>query len=506
MNLYSNKQRWKVILLILALIIAGITLWYTNQIADRIRLEEKLKVKLWSEAIQQRAQLVNYTQALFEDLRREEREKADRLANAYRIINDPPDAMDLTFVTEYLWSNKTIPVLIFDQNNTLLYQINVPPNSNPNYIDSLRQAMSEANQAILLEEVGHTIYYNESYRFKELKGVMQDLINSFISETVINSASVPVLLTDSTNTHVIRSERIDSSLINTPQALANTIERMSQANAPITIDLPDSGKNHIYFEDSVVLTQLQFFPVIQLILIAVFLLTAYLIFSTFRKAEQNQVWVGMAKETAHQLGTPLSSLMAWVALLEAQGIDSSTITELNKDLDRLNTVTDRFSKIGSKPELQLIDVADEVEQAMNYLKTRISRKVEFIFSNEAAMTTSQINKPLFSWVIENLVKNAVDAMEGVGTLSAHISNDQNNLIIDIADTGKGIPKGNHKTVFEPGFTTKKRGWGLGLSLTKRIIESYHGGKIFVRKSEPGKGTTFRIILKVYYEHKPEDLI
>lgn len=502
MNLYSNKQRWKVILLILALIIAGITLWYTNQIADRIRLEEKLKVKLWSEAIQQRAQLVNYTQALFEDLRAEEREKADRLANAYRIINDPPEGMDLTFVTEYLWSNKTIPVLIFDQENNLLYQINVPNTVN---VDSLQQAMASSNKPILLEEVGHTIYYNESYRFKELKGVMQNLINSFISETVINSASVPVLLTDSTNTKIIRAERIDTTLINTPQALAATIERMSQSNAPITIDLPDSGKNHIYFEDSVVLKQLEFFPVVQLILIAVFLLTAYLIFSTFRKAEQNQVWVGMAKETAHQLGTPLSSLMAWVALLESQGVEASTIVELNKDLDRLNTVTDRFSKIGSKAELQTTDVAEEVEAAMNYLKTRISRKVEFIFSNEAALTTCQINKPLFSWVIENLVKNAVDAMEGVGTLSAHLSNDQNNLVIDIADTGKGIPKSKHKTVFEPGFTTKKRGWGLGLSLTKRIIESYHGGKIFVRKSEPGKGTTFRIILKVYYQQKPEDL-
>lgn len=499
MNLYSNKQRWKVVLLILALVIAGITLWYTNKIADKIRSEEQTKVQLWSQAIQQRAELVNYTQALFEDLRREEREKADRLASAYRIINDPPDGMDLTFITEYLWSNKTIPVLIFDQNDHLLYQINIPPAPKhmkaEAYIDSLRGVMSATGAPILLEEVGHTIYYNESSRFTELRSVMEDLINSFISETVINSASVPVLMTDSTKTHVVRAERIDEQLLNTPEALAATLNRLSEANDPITIDLPGSGKNHIYFEDSLVLKQLQYFPVVQLILIGVFLITAYLIFSTFRKAEQNQVWVGMAKETAHQLGTPLSSLMAWVTLLESQGIDPTTIAELNKDLDRLNTVTDRFSKIGSKPELVGVDVAEEVQQVLNYLQSRVSSKVEFIYSNEAANTLCDINKPLFSWVIENLVKNAVDAMEGQGMLSTHISNEQLHLVIDITDTGKGIAKGRHKTVFEPGYTTKKRGWGLGLSLTKRIVEDYHGGKIFVKRSEPGKGTTFRIMLK-----------
>ena len=497
MNLYSNKQRWKIVLLIAALVIAGITLWYSNDIADRIREEEQLKVKLWSEAILQRAQLVTYTQELFEDLRREEREKADRLATAYRLINDPPPDMDLTFVTDYLWSNKTIPVLICDARDSILYRINLPPAKmfDKAYTDSIRTVMAERNAPILLRDVGHTIYYNESYRFSELKSVMQDLINSFISETVINSASVPVILTDSTRSQVVRAERIDSLTLADSTLRAQRLDRMAAQNAPIAIQLPDAGTHYIFFEDSVVLKQLQYFPVVQLVLIALFLFTAYLIFSTFRKAEQNQVWVGMAKETAHQLGTPISSLMAWVELLGAQGVDEETLVEINKDIVRLNTITDRFSKIGSKPDLEEHDLVDLLEQSFSYLKTRTSRKVHFIIDRGDVASKVMVSVPLFSWVIENLVKNAVDAMEGEGELRATLGTEGNKLYIDLSDTGKGIPKSQHTTIFEPGFTTKKRGWGLGLSLVKRIVESYHGGKIFIKHSEPGKGTTFRILFK-----------
>ncbi len=497
MNLYSNKQRWKIVLLIAAMVIAGVTLWYSNSIAEKIRQEEQLKVKLWSEAIQQRAQLVNYTQALFEELRREEREKADRLATAYGLINDPPPDMDLTFVTEYLWSNKTIPVLIYDGNDSILYRINLPPEHQGNkaYTDSLREVMSERNEPIPLQDVGHTIYYNDSYRFSELKAVMQNLINSFISETVINSASVPVILTDSTRKRVLRAERIDSVVLTEPDLLQQRLSRMAGQNPPIEIELPESGKNYIYYEDSVILNQLQYFPMVQLVLIGVFLLTAYLIFSTFRKAEQNQVWVGMAKETAHQLGTPLSSLMAWVPLLEAQGVDQSTLTEINKDVDRLNTITERFSKIGSRPGLQAERLDFMVQQSFDYLKLRMSRKVSFAVSCSLQEPLVNMSPPLFGWVLENLVKNAVDAMEGSGSLKAEIGEESGVVYLDITDSGKGVQKSQFKTVFEPGFTTKKRGWGLGLSLTKRIIEDYHGGKIFVKRSEIGKGTTFRIQLK-----------
>jgi signal transduction histidine kinase len=348
---------------------------------------------------------------------------------------------------------------------------------------------------VFTEGGGVIIYYNESRRFSELKAVMRDLINSFISETVINSASVPVILVDSTKNKIVRAQRVEEAVLNDSTLLAKRLARMAQANPPIQIDLPEDGIHYIYYEDSVLLTQLQYFPVAQLVLIGVFLIVAYLIFSTFRKAEQNQVWVGMAKETAHQLGTPLSSLMAWVSLLEAQGVEVSTISELNKDVDRLGMITDRFSKIGSKPDLQLLNIADVVQEHYDYLKTRISKKVSFEMSTQEGNLSALVSAPLFGWVLENLVKNAVDAMEGEGELIVDIGVEGAFIFIDVSDSGKGIHKSKHKTVFQPGFTTKKRGWGLGLSLTKRIIEQYHGGKIFVKRSELGKGTTFRILLK-----------
>jgi signal transduction histidine kinase len=324
---------------------------------------------------------------------------------------------------------------------------------------------------------------------------MNDLINSFISETVINSASVPVMVTDSTQTVILKKGNIDTVALDSPESIKLKLQEMRMVNAPIEVLLPGQGKQYIFYEDSAVLKQLQLFPVLQLILIGVFLLSSYLIFSTFRKAEQNQVWVGMAKETAHQLGTPLSSLMAWSALLEAQGVDKSSLDELNKDIDRLNTITDRFSKIGSVPELKEVNIPETVREMIAYLDSRVSKKVVIRVAAEDETITAHLNKPLFSWVIENIVKNAIDAMDGVGTLKLEILRDNNRVCIDITDSGKGIPKRQWKTVFEPGFTTKKRGWGLGLSLVKRIIKQYHDGRIYVKWSEAGKGTTFRIELR-----------
>jgi signal transduction histidine kinase len=283
--------------------------------------------------------------------------------------------------------------------------------------------------------------------------------------------------------------------LDSPESIKLKLQEMRMVNTPIEVLLPGQGKQYIFYEDSAVLKQLQLFPVLQLILIGVFLLSSYLIFSTFRKAEQNQVWVGMAKETAHQLGTPLSSLMAWSALLETQGVDKSSLDELNKDIDRLNTITDRFSKIGSVPELKEVNIPETAREMIAYLDSRVSKKVVIRVATEDETITAHLNKPLFSWVIENIVKNAIDAMDGVGTLKLEILRDNNRVCIDITDSGKGIPKRQWKTVFEPGFTTKKRGWGLGLSLVKRIIKQYHDGRIYVKWSETGKGTTFRIELR-----------
>ena len=488
MNVYSNKQRWKRVLLVAAAVIVVATLWYSNDIAQRIRVEEQTKVQLWSEAIVQRAELVGYTQQLFEELGDEERGKADRLADAYRLINNPPRGMDLTFVTDYLWSNNTIPVLIFDDSDEMLYRVNVPDDVN---VDSLRSVMKAANDPIVFDDVGHTIYWSESVRFSELKEVMQDLIDSFISETVINSASVPVVMTDSTKTEVIRYQRVDSAAIAEPERLQSLLAGMAGSNEPIEVNLPGEGRHYIYYADSVILTQLRYYPLAQLILIAVFTFVAYLIFSSFRRAEQDQVWVGMAKETAHQLGTPLSSLMAWVGLLEDQGVRSDYLEEMNRDIVRLNTVVDRFSKIGSKPILKEQNVAAVIESTVEYMRSRVSKKVELTFEGSDLDLGALLSPPLFSWVLENLIRNAVDAMDGDGIIRLQLEKpDNGGVLVTVSDTGPGIPKARRKEIFKPGYTTKPRGWGLGLSLCKRIIEEYHGGRISV-----GDKSVFSIYLQ-----------
>lgn len=479
------------------MVIVGITLWYSNHIADKIRAGEREKVELWSEAIRRRAELVKFTENLFDNLREEERKKANLLAKAYKILSDPEDQNDLTFITDFIWGNTTIPILIFDDRGNLSNSANLPPDkiNDKIYIDSLYKVMQGKYDPIRFPEVGLRVYYNDSYIFMELQHTMDDLINSFISETVINAASVPVVVTDSTQTNIVRYGNIDSLITRKPASMEALLETMKAGNPPIEVELPGQGRQFIFYEDSQVLKQLQMFPVFQLILIGVFLFISYLIFSTFRKAEQNQVWVGMAKETAHQLGTPLSSLMAWSSLLESQGVDAAMLTELNKDIDRLNTITDRFSKIGSVPELHSLHLETVVRQAFDYLHHRVSSRVQFEYLMQAGETTARINVPLFGWVIENLVKNAVDAMDGVGHLTVRIFTENGTPCVEISDTGKGIPKNKWKTVFQPGYTTKKRGWGLGLSLVKRIIENYHNGRIFIKSSEAGKGTTFRIELQ-----------
>lgn len=499
MNLYSKKQRWKAGLLVLATIIVGLSLWYSNYIVNKIREEEREKVHLWSEAVKKRLTLINYTENLFRDMRREERNKIDVWAQATGRVVTASDT-ELRFLQDIISNNTTIPVLVVDQKGAIQFDRNI----DDRYLktrasrDSLIQAFGKLYDPIQLNIQGikQKIYYKDSRLLSELENTLDDLINSFISETVMNSGSLPVLVTDSSQTKVLSYSNIDSTVIHNPEKLRLKLDEMSNNESPIEVRFGHSIANYVYYTDSIVITQLQYFPYIQLIIVGLFLLISYIIFSTFRNAEQNQVWIGMAKETAHQLGTPLSSLMAWVHLLESRGMDQETIIELNKDIERLEMITDRFSKIGSTPELQESSVKQVMEQATSYLRPRVSSRVAIeINQNQATEIKAMINGPLFSWVIENLFKNAVDAMDGTGKITVDIYHEIQNVYIDITDTGKGISGPNHKAVFQPGYTSKKRGWGLGLSLAKRIIETYHSGKIFVKRSEPGKGTTFRIVLK-----------
>lgn len=499
MNLYSKKQRWKAVLLVLATAIVGVSLWYSNYIVNKIREDEREKVQLWSEAVKKRLTLINYTENLFEDLRREERHKINIWLQATaRVIT--ADDSELSFLQDIISKNTTIPILVVDKSGQIFFDRNVDEKHlrTQESRDSIINAFSQMYPPITLSIMGieQRVYYKDSHIITELEKTLDDLINSFISETVMNSGSVPVLVTDSSKTRALNYSNIKPEEISDSLKLAHKLQSMAAGNEPIEITFGENQVNYVFYTDSTIITQLQYFPLVQLVIIGLFLLISYIIFSTFRNAEQNQVWIGMAKETAHQLGTPLSSLMAWLHILESQGTDKSTINEINKDIVRLEMITDRFSKIGSAPELTDTSVTEILSQTVDYLRPRISNRIEVeINQNQSSQIKAKINAPLFSWVIENVFKNAVDAMGGQGKITVDVFHEIQNVYIDITDTGKGIPSTSHRAVFQPGYTSKKRGWGLGLSLAKRIIETYHNGKIFIKRSDPGQGTTFRIVLK-----------
>jgi signal transduction histidine kinase len=490
----QNKQYSRLILFAGAFSIVALTLWSSGRIARTLRSEEQRKVALWSEAIVQRAELVRYTDVLFASLRSEERDKADLMGEAYRIIQeaDPGATIDLTFITRFIQGNRTIPVLVY-KGGVLQADINVPEvMRTPDRLDSLRVSLADRGTVIEFEQ-GLMVYYDQSNRFRELKSVMDDLIHSFISETVLNSASIPVLLADSGLRNILQAHRFDTDELGDTTAL---IQRLAAVNPPIALDLPETGKRWILYDESLVLKQLRYFPVVQLLIIGGFLLLAYSTFSAFRRSEQNRVWVGMAKETAHQLGTPLSALMAWVEVLRSEEVAEDVLVELEKDIGRLRTVTDRFSKIGSDPELTMDDLGAFVGETMAYLQRRMPKAVTFTVSMPEVPLQASFNPALFGWVLENLTKNAVDAMEGAGELEVRLWNELGRATLDIRDTGRGMSRRVQRQVFDPGFSTKKRGWGLGLSLVRRIVKEYHGGQITILRSEEGIGTTFRVSLPV----------
>jgi anti-sigma regulatory factor (Ser/Thr protein kinase) len=318
---------------------------------------------------------------------------------------------------------------------------------------------------------------------------------AFLSSIIEGNSTVPVILTDG-NDSIISASNFDPARINDPKFLKAKLAKMKEKGNPIIIDLGGGQLNLIYYKDSIILLKLIYYPYVQLSIIILFILVSYMAFSSSRKAEQNQVWVGMSKETAHQLGTPISSLAGWIEILQMKHPEITMTEELARDLKRLEKVVERFSKIGSRPDLTPLNVNQVVNQTLDYLKSRTSSKIsiisEFDPSDEIIIP---VNTALFSWVIENICKNGIDATEGKGEINIRITDSQGNAIIDISDNGKGIPKSAYKKIFNPGYTTKATGWGLGLSLAKRIIEEYHDGKIFVRRSEPGRGTCIRIVMK-----------
>jgi hypothetical protein len=309
--------------------------------------------------------------------------------------------------------------------------------------------------------------------------------------------SIPIIETDE-NDSITNYFNLDSLKIEQDKNyLSKQLQIYRSQNPPLEIKWSDSPytANRYYYGHTALLDQVRYYPMIQLALVAVLIFFIVYSITSHNRATQNQVWAGMAKETAHQLGTPLSSLQGWIEMLKEQGLPSETVSELQKDVDRLKLVSDRFSKIGSIPQLEKSDLVFQIQQMLDYMRKRTTSKVQFSFeTNGHAHIEANISPPLFDWVIENLLKNALDAMEGKGHIEVNMKDEPEQVVIDVSDSGKGISAGYVRRVFDPGFTTKKRGWGLGLSLSKRIMETYHKGQLFVKHSDLGKGTTFRILL------------
>jgi K+-sensing histidine kinase KdpD len=321
-----------------------------------------------------------------------------------------------------------------------------------------------------------------------------NLASKVLSENSVGIPMITVTETDSILDHYnMNTQRIKAE----PRYLRNQLESFKKQYNPIVWKNPlNPGENNlVYYGESTLLKQIRYFPLIQLLVVALFIIVTLVAISTKNKSTQNQVWAGMAKETAHQLGTPISSLQGWVEMLRENSGNEKIATEMSKDVERLKLVSDRFGKIGSTPQLEEHNVVQQVEKMVSYIRRRSPEKVIFSIQSEQPEISAMINVPLFDWVLENLLKNALDAMDGQGSISVNIKNEATQVTIDVADSGKGISKKNIPLVFKPGFTTKKRGWGLGLSLSKRIVEQYHKGELFVKSSELNKGTTFRILLK-----------
>lgn len=361
-----------------------------------------------------------------------------------------------------------------------------------------------ASFIIVLLIVWNTYYlfqtFKEEERFKiELWANAQAAVNN-ADETadlslpiliIGSNNSIPMVQTDKDNT-IISMANIDEEIQNDPERKKSFFEDLRKENEPIKMQLgePDNYQ-YVYYGNSSLLNQLKYYPIALLLIIVLFATVVYIFFRANKMSAQNRLWAGMAKETAHQIGTPLSSLLGWIEIMKADNVDETTITEIEKDVNRLQTIAERFSKVGSEPVLEKRDIIAETEKSFQYLKARASRQVDFSFTAPQHPIMVMLNPELHSWTVENLVKNAIDAMRGKGRLEIAIEEKDNIVKIKVSDTGKGMPKSQYKKVFEPGFTTKKRGWGLGLSLTKRIVEEYHKGKIKVLHSEVGKGTVMQ---------------
>lgn len=491
MNIYSRKSSWKIFLFVLAALIILVTVWYTHIFLRKLAQDEKAAVEIWANAISRKAHLVNYTTKLFDELQEQERRSVSLWSEATKRFIESDNQEDIKFYTEIISGNKNIPVVVTNEEGMVTARKNVSGmfDTVSVFSPAVRDSFTSYEPIVVnyYADLKNYIYYQNSKLFSQLKHTLDDLVQSFLDEVVENSVSTPVVIVDSTRSHII-------TMGGKPDT-TNLEALIESSNGPIMVQMPDFGTSYIYYQDSSLLTQLRYFPLALFVIIGLFLVIAYILFSISRKAEQNQVWAGMAKESAHQLGTPISSLIGWIEILREKPESELEAGEMGKDILRLQQVSERFSKIGSRPELKEVDINALSSEVVDYMKRRSSTRIKYELDFQDEELICSINPLLFEWVLENLIKNALDAMGGSGRIGLTTGVQGKHKFLEVSDTGKGIPKGKFKTIFNPGYSTKSRGWGLGLSLARRIIVDYHRGKIFVKSSSSEQGTTFRILLK-----------
>jgi len=499
---HYKTRKWNLILATIAMVIFPLLVWYSNSLIDRIANEERKKIRIWANAMQRKADLITYSNAFFATIEKEEEQHANQIAKTIFKLANAKQGEDLSFYLDILAENKTIPLILTDNKGNVIETRNLEEGyrTRIDAPDKLQQVTVEENY-IMLPPIYYykneyiRVYYKESSIYTGLREYFNDLINNFFSEVVDNSPSSSVIITDASQQHILKYGNIDTAQTTDSLRVKKIINAMrDKCPQPIKIDIGNSAA-YVFYSESSILKIMRYFPVILILLFLLFFTIAYLLFRFARQSEYNRIWVGMSKETAHQLGTPISSLMAWTEILKNENVNPEILEEINKDLVRLENITQRFSKIGSMPKLEMQNINKIITDFINYFKNRTSAKVKFKVYIPEQEINVLLNKHLFEWVLENLCKNAVDAMNGSGTVSIYLDEDSKYIYIDVSDTGKGIASKQQKNLFDAGYTTKIRGWGLGLTLAHRIINTYHRGKISLKSSTVGKGSTFRIKLR-----------
>jgi len=502
-NLFQARKIKELWIIGVVAVLAISTIIYANLLANKIEKQEKSQVILWAKAISEKTRILKISNELFQELTDEERKKLEITKKTSKLIQTETDNEKLQLFLQILTLNDKIPAISTDENLVVLETKNLDNQNIPIGSVLSRKSNPEFFRfppiEVPLSDKKNYIYYRESIIYQKLTKIIQESSNQFVDEITNNSSLLPVILLDKKG-KLLDYGNIAPDIVQDKHKLAAYVKELMLSQSPIVIDIDPQNKKFLYYENSNIASYIKWFPIGLYTILATLLFLTFSAIRTARNFEKNQIWVGMSKETAHQLGTPISSLGAWIEVIEESSSNlhenqKNVLGEMKKDINRLSLIADRFSKIGSKPKLESIQLDEILHQCYDYLRKRASKKIQFSLENVDKGIYIEINRQLFEWVIENLVKNAFDAIGHEGKVSIKTSVEGAKVFIDIKDSGKGILPKDEEHIFEPGFTTKKRGWGLGLSLCKRIIEDYFGGKIYVQWSKINSGTIIRIELK-----------